>query len=123
MKLLARLFLAFALIIGAGSSILVPAEAPACGCCDLPSEPCPCGPVNPVPASHRIPGNAATPVQAEAAEPAETHREVVSEARPLDGLPQQAEGMVASAPGPARQPRGREPDLGRHLARLNLLRI
>lgn len=123
MRLLARLFLAFALVTGAGSSILVPAEAQACGCCDLPTDPCPCGPVTPAPASHRIPGKTAAPVQAEATETAEAQPEMVPEARPLDGLPQARTGLAAASPAAPAGPRGRAPDLGRHLARLNLLRI
>jgi len=126
-NLLARLFLAFALVTGAGTSILVHAEAQACGCCDLPTDPCPCGPVTPAPASHRIPGNTAAPVQAEATETVEAHQSSTPEARPLDGLPQARTGLATASTAASTTapmwPRGRAPDLGRHLARLNLLRI
>ncbi len=122
MRLLARLLLALALALGAGQGLSLPAEAPACGCCDTPAEPCPCGPTTPAPA-HRAPcaapANVATPARnAEAAE-APTPR--LQEPSPWPEAGRARASADLGVEGAA--PRGRDPDLGRHLARLRLLRI
>ncbi len=122
MRFLSRLLLALALALGAGQGLSLPPEVPACGCCDTPSEPCPCAPAAPAPA-HRAPCAAPSPAPAAVEEVASAKAQDVRapEARPwteaawaalLDARERQVGG-----------PRGRDPDLGRHLARLRLLRI
>ncbi|MFN8010437.1 MAG: hypothetical protein U0P81_03450 [Holophagaceae bacterium] len=122
MRFLVRILLAFALVLGAGQGLSLPADTPACGCCDTPAEPCPCGPTTPVP-GHRAP--CAAPVQAAApAQEAETTGEAAPrerEAAPWTAAPGTAQDLREATP--RRAPRGRDPDLGRHLATLRLLRI
>jgi hypothetical protein len=118
-NLIARILLAFALILGAGEATPPRPETSACGC-----DPCPCGAPAPSPTSQRLPGQAqalAQPVAAKEESLAKV-REGRREAKPFDGIGQ-AIASAPGTPGPDFAARGRDPDLGRHLARLGIFRI
>lgn len=134
MRPLLRALLAFALLIGGVGLDWAPAAASAaeahdCCCCGMlpgPHHSCPCQkPEGPQGPSQNGCGGRTAPLSTplvllQRAEQGEPRR---SESRPEPPAVQ-----VALVAGPADlQPilpaRGRDPDLGRHLARLNLLRI
>jgi hypothetical protein len=118
------LFLSLALVLagaagGLGTAPAAEPPAEAMDCCDSQ---CPCTPP-PAPAGNRQPVGAATPV-APAAQAAPAHRSEPGEPAPDWIRGTGPEGRAAAViPGPEGQPRGRDPDLGRHLAHLRHLRI
>jgi hypothetical protein len=129
-----RAILAVALLLGSGFGDWAPAPAQAgrcshesccCGCCGTPAStgnPCPC----PKPEGNR--GPAQSPGQNRAAAAALlasrcTQGERRTEPRPEPETWAASADVFAEHPSSAASARGRDPDLGRHLARLNTFRI
>jgi hypothetical protein len=122
-----RAILAFALLLGSGAADWTPGQEPAhesC-CCGTPAgleDSCPC----PKPEGNRSPTSGAcserqavVAVRASRAEQAQRRRE--SNPVPVDWVV--ASLVARSEDGSNFIPRGRDPDLGRHLAKLNTLLI
>lgn len=134
MRTLLRTLLACALLIGGGGLDWAPAAASAAGtheccCCGMlpgPHHSCPCQkPEGPQGPSQNGCGSRTAPVSTplallQRAEQGETRR---SEPRPEPAAAQVAQVAGTADIQPVLPARGRDPDLGRHLARLNLLRI
>lgn len=133
MRTLLRTLLACALLIGGVGLDWAPtaaaAETHATCCCGMvpgPHDTCPCPkPEGPQGPSQSGCGTRTTPVSTplallQRAGQAETRR---SESRPEPLVPLAARVAWSMDVQPVRAGQGRDPDLGRHLARLSLLRI
>lgn len=134
MRTLLRTLLACALLIGGVGLDWTPAtasapETHACCCCGMlpgPHDSCPC----PKPESPQGPaqngcGSRTTGVSTPLALLRQAEQGECLRSEPQPAPPALAVVRVEEAPGPhsARSARGRDPDLGRHLARLSFLRI
>lgn len=121
-----RILLALSLVLAGGAGALGPATAaePPAEAMDCCGSRCPCTPP-PGPSGTRLPAGAAAPAAPVApAEAAPARKAAYREARPIPdavlALQAREEGGKAEPDG---QPRGRDPDLGRHLASLRHFRI
>jgi hypothetical protein len=122
-----RAILAFALLLGSGAADWAPGHEPAheACCCGTPAgveDSCPC----PKPEGNRGPAAGAcserqsvVAVRAPRAEQAQQRRE----SSPVPAGWVAARLVVRAEDGTSLGPRDRDPDLGRHLARLHTLRI
>jgi hypothetical protein len=122
-----RAILAFALLLGSGAADWAPGQAPAheACCCGTPAiveDSCPC----PKPEGNRGPTTGAcsqrqavVAAQASRAEQAQRRKE----AGPVPARWATPGLVVRSEDGTSLAPRGRDPDLGRHLAQLSTFRI
>lgn len=130
MRILVRSLLACALLFGglgwSWTPVPVQAAEPHECCCGMvpgPHHDCPC-PKPETPSQNgcgsRTQGATAPLVWLQRAAQGETRREAP---RPLPAAGQRVAGLAADAPSMPISGWGRDPDLGRHLARLRLLRI
>jgi hypothetical protein len=119
-RALSRILLAFALTFVGGTGFLSLAAPEAASCCD---EVCPCPPPPPTPTSHRLPATATAPVAVSASAPAVARKtEPRTDSPAFAAFAAGPQAPVGTLP-PFAEGRGRDPDLGRHLAKLSRHRI
>ena len=131
MRNILRAILAFALLLGSGAADWTPGQEPAheACCCGTPAnvdDSCPCPKSENGPEGNRTPSSGACSqrqavVAARAARAEQAQQR--QKANPVPAGWDSSSRVVRAEEGTSCSPRGRDPDLGRHLARLNTLLI
>lgn len=124
MRSILRAILAVLLLLGGGAGDWAPAQAHHSCCCGTPSgveDNCPC----PKPEGNRTPRGACSERQATVVQTASRQAEQGQRRTEPRPEPTGWAGVAASTPEGLALPaaRGRDPDLGRHLAHLSTFRI
>lgn len=122
-----RAILAIALLLGSGAGDWLPAaQAHESCCCGTPAnmeDSCPC----PKPEGNRTPLRGACAERRDVVAPQASGRKAAQGQRRMEPRPEPVSWTLALSDEAASMPRthegGRDPDLGRHLARLGIFRI